>query len=70
MNITTFHNYNNTTMGDEKPHIIEGIGYVVIALLIIVIIFCCYQKSNDYDDEARIDRAKTRLVYRYGGSKV
>ena len=55
MNITSFHNYNNTTMGDENPQIIKGIGYVAIALLIIVVLFCCYQKSNDYvDDRTRI----------------
>lgn len=69
MNITTFHNYNNTT-NDENPHIIEGIGYVAIALLIMVVLFCCYLKPNDSDDKKRIDRAKTRLAYRYGGSKV
>ena len=64
MNITSFHNYNNTTMGDENPHIIEGISYVAIALLIMVVLFCCYQKSNDYvDDKTRIERAKTRLAY-------
>ena len=66
MNITSFHNYNNSTMGDENPHIIEGISYVAIALLIMVIMFCCYQKSNDYVDEK--ERAKTRLAY--GGGTV
>jgi hypothetical protein len=70
MNITSFHNYNNST-NDENPKIIEGIGYVAIALLIIVIMICCYLKPNDYvDDKKRIERAKTRLAYRYGGSKV
>lgn len=73
MNITTFHNiqiYNSTT-DDENNSITEGIGYVAITLFIIIIIFCCYLKPKDYIDHAeRVKRAKTRLEYRYGGSKV
>ena len=73
MNITTFHNikiYNNST-NDENPSIIEGIGYVAITLFIITIIFCCYLKPNDYIYHAEsVKRSKTRLAYRYGGSKV
>lgn len=71
MNTTTVHNitdYNNTK-NDEKPVIVNGVGFVAIVLLIIVIMFCCYQKSKYYiDEKERIDRAKTRLAYRYRGT--
>ena len=72
MNTTRVYNitfYNNTT-NDEKPQIIEEVfGYVAITLLIIVIMFCCYIKPKHYiDEKERIERAKTRLAYRYRGT--